>query len=140
MRRNISVYAGEEKKTSTGKIYWSFKTNVGQASVWDALLAQDLIEKGLNHVCDVELEENGKFKNIKALLGIHDVLTSSEQKSGNENQAEKNADLRRKLDCVLAANYAFCKGVIEAGQINYHAKLLHGMIGDMNEDDKLSSK
>ena len=70
MRKNISVYEIEEKKSKSGKTFWIAKTSDGNMSVWDKTIAENL--KGeLGKICDVEVEVSGEYKNIKELLGAY---------------------------------------------------------------------
>lgn len=91
MKTNVAIYSVEDKVTKKGTPMWTFKTEKGQMSVFDEGIAKELKEKGLNHICELEIVENNGYKNITNIHGIHaEIQGQPDQKSKGFDHGEAN--------------------------------------------------
>ena len=130
MRVNLSIYEISEGTTKKGNPYWTVSTSEGKMSIFKEEVAVSLKEKGINKICDVEVEKNevnGKVYNN--ITGFNEAKGEVDEKE--ESGVDKNSRLRRTTDCILSADQDFREGKIEKQEVFEHAKGLYNMIEDM---------
>jgi len=110
MRQKIDIYSVEERKTSKGAVYWSYKTNSSQMSCFDAIVAGEINQKGINKTCDIETATNNNYTNITMFYGAEGEISQTAPRSTTDNK-------------IVSIIMAYAKDLVVANKIkleDYH--------------------
>lgn len=111
---NITITSITKKSSTSGKTYWQVESSEGKMSVWDKDLAKDIEDKLLGKVVDAEYSTDGKYKNLKAVLGVvtADKITTTGEAIGQSAKMKRRSEMMQVAkDLVLEAFKDDNKGI-----------------------------
>lgn len=104
MKTQVSIFEVAEKHGNSGKTYWLAKTNLGKVGIWNKALYDNLIAtNAIGKLCEIEMEENGQYKNMNAFYSV--IGNATEKPEFTKNQESKDASMMTSYakDLVVAA-------------------------------------
>ena len=106
-RQNLEIKDFEDKKTQAGARYTRFQTNKGYMSCFDKEQSEQL-KKFEGKTASVEIQESGKFKNIKKVYGEQDNQTEEDEQvevvkvsNGNDGVSTDRVDRAKAMELAF---------------------------------------